>query len=232
MSIITRFLSQVTDKQFKLARDLMSMAMADGEVTLKEVEAINEICQKEGISEEQLKECLQGNYSNIRSEMPRTKTERENYLANLIYIIGADEYCAPQEIYLFQIIAGRMGLNNMHVVSLFILYASDKFFKGRHSKIILNSFLKNYIDPVGKYYHENMKHIRLMYETIARHTNRLNDAEKDHRQLERNLRKATQVLLENEILVKEFSKVRLNFERLLQVEEKRALDRFSGGESK
>ena len=132
MSIITRFLSQVTDKQFKLARDLMSMAMADGEVTLKEVEAINEICQKEGISEEQLKECLQGNYSNIRSEMPRTKTERENYLANLIYIIGADEYCAPQEIYLFQIIAGRMGLNNMHVVSLFILYASDKFFKGRH----------------------------------------------------------------------------------------------------
>lgn len=226
MSIITRFLSQVTDKQFKLARDLISMAMADGEVTLKEVEAIKEICQKEGISEEQLKECMQGNYSNIRSEMPRTKIERENYLANLIYIIGADEYCAPQEIYLFQIIAGRMGLNNMHVVSMFILYASDEFFKGLHSKIILNSFLKNYIDPIGKYYDENMKHIRIIYDTVARHSKRLDDAEKDRKQLEHNLKKATQVLLENEILVREFAKVRTNFERLLQVEEQRALLKF------
>lgn len=226
MSIITRFLSQVTDKQFKLARDLISMAMADGEVTLKEVEAIKEICQKEGISEEQLKECLEGNYSNIRSEMPRTKIERENYLANLIYIIGADEYCAPQEIYLFQIIAGRMGLNNMHVVSLFILFASDEFFRGLQSKKILCSFLKNYIDPVGKYYDENMKHIRLMYDTVARHTERLENPDENQKQLERNLRRATQVLLENEILVNEFAKVKLNFERLLQVEEQRALLKY------
>lgn len=226
MSIITRFLSQVTDKQFKLARDLISMAMADGEVTLKEVEAIKEICQKEGISEEQLKECLEGNYSNIRSEMPRTKIERENYLANLIYIIGADEYCAPQEIYLFQIIAGKMGLNNMHVVSLFILFASDEFFRGLQSKKILCSFLKNYIDPVGKYYDENMKHIRLMYDTVAKHTERLENPDENQKQLERNLRRATQVLLENEILVNEFAKVKLNFERLLQVEEQRALYKF------
>lgn len=226
MSIITRFLSQVTDKQFKLARDLISMAMADGEVTLKEVEAIKEICQKEGISEEQLKECLEGNYSNIRSDMPRTKIERENYLANLIYIIGADEYCAPQEIYLFQIIAGRMGLNNMHVVSLFILFASDEFFRGLQSKKILCSFLKNYIDPVGKYYDENMKHIRLMYDTVAKHTERLENPDENQKQLERNLRRATQVLLENEILVNEFAKVKLNFERLLQVEEQRALLKY------
>lgn len=225
-SIITRFMSQVTDRQFKLARDLMSMAMADGEVTLKEVEAIKEICRIEGISEEQLLECLQGNYDNIRAEMPRTRIEREKYLANLIYVIGIDEYCAPQEIYLFQIIAGRMGLNNMQVTSLFILYASDSFFKGLHSKKILCSFMKNFIDPVGKYYDENMKHIRLMYDTVARHTERLGDMEEDRKLLERNLKRATQVLLENEILVAEFAKVKLNFERLLQVEEQRALHKF------
>lgn len=223
-SIITRFMSQVTDRQFKLARDLMSMAMADGEVTLKEVEAIKEICKIEGISEEQLSECLQGHYDNIRAEMPRTKIEREKYLANLIYIIGIDEYCAPQEIYLFQIIAGRMGLNNMQVTSLFILYASDSFFKGLHSKKILCSFLKNFIDPVGKYYNENMKHIRLMYDTVARHTE--GDMEEGRKQLECNLKRVTQVLLENEILVAEFAKVKLNFERLLQVEEQRALHKF------
>jgi len=62
-----------------------------------------------------------------------------------------------------------------------------------------------------------------MYDTVARHTIRLNDVEKDRKQQEHNPRKATRVLLENEILVKEFAKVRINFERLLQVEEQRAL---------
>ena len=72
MSIITRFLTEVTDPQFKLARDLVAMAMADGEVTLKEIEAIKDICEIEGISTEQLKECLQSNFERIlRTEEQR-----------------------------------------------------------------------------------------------------------------------------------------------------------------
>lgn len=226
MSIITRFLSDVTEPQFKLARDLMAMAMADGEVTLKEIEAIKEICQIEGITKEQLEECLKGNFENIRSELPRTKRERENYLASLIFVIGADEYCAPQEIYLFQIIASRMGLNQMHVVSMFIMYASDEFFKGLQSKKILQSFMKNLIDPIGKYYDENMKHIRMMYDTIARHTEQTGDVEKDRKLLSQNLRRATEVFLQNEILVDLFARVKTNFERLLRTEEQRALMRY------
>lgn len=130
-SIITRFMSQVTDRQFKLARDLMSMAMADGEVTLKEVEAIKEICKIEGIREEQLSECLRGHYDNIRAEMPRTRIEREKYLANLIYVIGVDEYCAPQEIYLFQISHWQDGVKqyagNFAVYSLCLRYILQGF---------------------------------------------------------------------------------------------------------
>ena len=225
-SIITRFMDQVIDPQFKLARDLTAMAMADGEVTLKEVEAIKTICQIEGISEEDLSSCLQGDWGRLRTEVPRTKKERENYLAKLIYVIGADEYCAPQEIYLFQIIAGRLGLNQLHVVSLFIMYASDKFFKSQSSKKIICSFMKNYIDPVSKYYAENLKHIRLMYDTVAKHTPQMENAAEDRLQLERNLRRTTEILLENNILVEEFSRVRVNFERLLRNEEQRALHRF------
>ena len=39
MSIITRFLTIVTEPQFKLARDLTAMAIADGQVTPEEKEA-------------------------------------------------------------------------------------------------------------------------------------------------------------------------------------------------
>jgi hypothetical protein len=36
MSIIIKFLSVVTEPQFKLARDLTAMAVADGEITPEE----------------------------------------------------------------------------------------------------------------------------------------------------------------------------------------------------
>ena len=66
MSIITIFLAVVTEPQFKLARDLTAMAIADGQVTLEEKEAMSTICH-------------------------------------------------------FQVIASRMGLNQMDVIGLFLL---------------------------------------------------------------------------------------------------------------
>lgn len=45
MSIITKFLAVVTEPQFKLARDLTAMAIADGHVTPEEMEAMRTICQ-------------------------------------------------------------------------------------------------------------------------------------------------------------------------------------------
>ena len=54
MSIINRFLTVITEPEFKLARDLTAMAIADGEVTPEEKEAISTICQIEGIDEAKL----------------------------------------------------------------------------------------------------------------------------------------------------------------------------------
>ena len=54
MSIISKFLTVVTEPQFKLARDLTAMAIADGEVTPEEKEAMTAICHLEGIDETKL----------------------------------------------------------------------------------------------------------------------------------------------------------------------------------
>ena len=59
MSLITRFISSVTEPQFMLARDLMALAVADGEITNEEKDAISTICHLEGIDEEQLINNLQ-----------------------------------------------------------------------------------------------------------------------------------------------------------------------------
>lgn len=109
MSIINRFLTVVTEPEFKLARDLTAMAIADGELTPDEKEAISAICHIEGIDQRKLLENLTGKGEQVAEEMPQTRRSKEEYLRNLIKLIGADSHAAPQEVYLFQIIAGRQA---------------------------------------------------------------------------------------------------------------------------
>lgn len=71
MSIITRFLTVVAEPQFKLARDLTAMAIADGEVTNEEKEAISVICHLEGIDERKLREALKNGSSMLKKKCPK-----------------------------------------------------------------------------------------------------------------------------------------------------------------
>lgn len=227
MSIITRFLSAVTEPEFKLARDLTAMAIADGEVTPEEKEAMSTICHLEGIDESKLLESLRGGYENIHEEMPNSRQEREGYLRNLIKLIGADGYAAPQEVYLFQIVASKMGLNQMDVIGLFMLTANRKYFTGGTGSRILASFLKNYIDPKAKSEKANRENLRTIYETVATHTEVSQDEELDREVLRQNLARATVTFLENTILIREFADVGLDFAIMAKQEEQNIFKRYT-----
>lgn len=218
MSIITRFLAVVTEPQFKLARDLTAMAIADGHITQEEKEAISAICHLEGIDEAHLLESLQGGYDQVQEEMPKDIKGREGYLRELISLIGADEYVAPQEAFLFQIIAGRIGLNQMEVVGLFLTTANRRYFEGDIGAKVFHSFLKNHIDPKSKRESENRENLRAIFETVACNTEQLADVDADCELLRQNLERAMQAFLENKILIKEFSDMKLDFRRILQEE--------------
>lgn len=225
MSIITRFLAIVTEPQFKLARDLTAMSIADGEITPEEKEAISIICHLEGVDEKRLMDALRGGYDKISEEMPNTRQEKEVYLRDLIKLIGADGYSAPQEVYLFQIIASRMGLNQMDVIGLFLLTATRQYFQGDAGAKILASFLKNYIDPKGKTEKSNRENLRTIYDTVASNTPISQDEEVDKEILRQNLARATETFLENKILIKEFADVGLNFSAMAKQEEKNIFKR-------
>ena len=229
MSIITRFLAVVTEPQFKLARDLMAMAIADGEVTYEERTAMSAICKLEGIDEAQLMASLRGGTAGFGPELSRTgfgdaeggsdvwvpqsRQEKEAYLRDVIKLIGADGYAAPEEVYLFQIIAGRMGLNQMDVVGLFLLTATRNYFQGDAGARILASFLKNHIAPKSKTERANRESLRTIYDTVAKNTEVCHDEELDRELLRQNLARATETFLENELLMKEFADIGLNFRR-------------------
>jgi len=226
MSIITRFLAVVTEPQFKLARDLTAMAIADGQVTLEEKEAMSTICHLEGIDENKLMEALRGGYDKVNEEMPNSRQEKEVYLRDIIKLIGADGYSAPQEVYLFQIIASRMGLNQMDVIGLFLLTATRQYFKGDAGARILASFLKNYIDPKGKTDKSNRENLCTIYDTVASNTPISQDKEVDKEILRQNLARATEVFLENKILIKEFADVGLDFSIMARQEEQNVFKKY------
>lgn len=227
MSIITRFLAVVTEPQFKLARDLTAMAIADGQVTPEEKEAMSTICHLEGVDENKLMEALRGGYDKVSEEMPSSRQEKELYLRDVIRLIGADGYSAPQEIYLFQIIASRMGLNQMDVIGLFLLTATRQYFQGDAGARILTSFLKNYIDPKGKSERNNRENLRTIYETVANNTPVSQDIEVDKEILRQNLARATETFMENKILIKEFADVGLNFSAMAKQEEQNVFKRYT-----
>lgn len=227
MSIITRFLDVVTEPQFKLVRDLTAMAIADGEVTPEEKEAISTICHIEGVDETKLMDALRGGYDKVNEEMPNSRQEKEVYLRDIIKLIGADGYSAPQEVYLFQIIASRMGLNQMDVIGLFLLTATRQYFKGDTGAKILVSFLRNYIDPKGKTEKSNRENMRAIYETVANNTPVCQDIELDKEILKQNLARATETFLENKILIKEFADVGLDFALMAKQEEENTFKRYT-----
>ena len=233
MSIITRFLAVVTEPQFKLARDLMAMAIADGEVTYEERTAMSAICKLEGIDEAQLMASLRGGTTGFGDAeggsdvwVPQSRQEKEAYLRDVIKLIGADGYAAPEEVYLFQIIAGRMGLNQMDVVGLFLLTATRNYFQGDAGARILASFLKNHIAPKSKTERANRESLRTIYDTVAKNTEVCHDEELDRELLRQNLARATETFLENELLMKEFADIGLNFATMLKEEEELIFRRY------
>lgn len=226
MSIITKFLSVVTEPQFKLARDLTAMAVADGEITPEEKEAISTICHLEGVDEKKLLDALRGGYENVDEEIPKTRHDKEGYLRDVIKLIGADGYAAPQEVYLFQIIASRMGLNQMDVISMFLLTATRQYFKGDMGAKILTSFLHNYIDPKGKSEKDNRENLHIIYNTIASNTEMSQDTDVDQEILRQIFARATEAFMENKILIKEFHDVGLDFTVMVKQEEAFVLKRY------
>ena len=227
MSIINKFLTVVTEPEIKLARDLTAMAIADGELTPEEKDAISALCHIEGIDERKLLENLKDRNESIVEEIPKERRAKEEYLRTLIKLIGADGYTAPQEAFLFQIIASKLGMNQMDVVGLFMLTTNRKFFRGDVGSKIFNSFLRNQIDPMGKTESENRDNLRSIYDTIAAHTNTLQDDEAYIKLLRQNLANATETFLENKILMNGFKRAGLDFCRILKEEEMKVFMKYT-----
>ena len=223
MSIIARLLTEVADPQVMMARDLLAIALADGQVTPEEKAVIADICAAEGITEEQLIGSLNGDHDVAAQKVLRTYAETRDYLRTLIQLIGADGHASAHEVHLFQVIAGKLGLTQAEVLMVFIEGTTHRYFEGPTGTQVMGSFMKNLIDPKGKSEADNRMCLRTIYDTVATHITDARDEAEFAERLQQSLARTSDAFVSNQILVKEFADVGLDFCVMVRQEEIMAL---------
>ncbi len=226
MGLLTKLFMDSADEEFKLAQDLVAIAIADGEISAAERKMITDICQKEGISGETVNDCLLGFDDGIDSLIPADKREKMAYLSKLVRVMGVDGKCANMEIYLLEIIASKLGISHMELVSIVLMTATRSYFSGDTGSRALASFLQNVIDPKGKTLRDNRQNLRNLFDRMAENIPSRQNAEEDEAAFVKAMNSATDLLMENSLLCNEFRMIGIDFETVLMDEREQAIRRW------
>ena len=227
MGLLTKLFIDSADDEFKLAQDLVGIAIADGEISEAEQKVINEICKSEGMTNDTIADCLMGFDKEADALVPTKKREKMDYLSKLIRVMGADGHSSHMEIYLLEIIASKMGISHMELVSLVLMTATRKYFSGDTGAKTLSSFLHNVIDPKGKNLRDNRDNINKIFDLIAENISQLRNAEEDRNAFTQAISSASELLFENALLDKEFKDLGIDFKRVVAEEREQAIRRWT-----
>lgn len=226
MGLLTKIFNDVSDTEFKLAQDLVAIAIADGEISDAERKLIIDICQREGISSETVNDNLLGFDKDVKSLVPVKHRDKTDYITNLIRVMCIDGQSTHMEIYLLEIIASKMGINHMELVSLVLMTATRRFFSGDTGTRALTSFLHNEVDPKGKSLHDNRNNIKKLFDMMAENVPQLKDEEEDKVAFVKAINAATEMLMENSLLCNEFRSIGIDFETVLMDEREKTIRRW------
>lgn len=227
MGLLAKLFNDASDAEFKLAQDLVGIAMADGEISDAERKVISEICQSEGISDDTMQDCLMGLDKNINNQIPDKRKEKADYLSKLIRVMGVDGYSSHMEIYLLELIASKMGVGHMELVSLVLMTATRRNFPGETGSKALASFLKNVIDPKSKSLRNNRDNIRKLFDLMAENVPQVQNEEEDRAAFMKAMDKATELLMENTLLISEFRTMGIDLKTILMEERAQAIRRWT-----
>lgn len=226
MGLLAKLFNDASDTEFKLAQDLVAIAMADGEISEAERKVIADICQSEGISKETIKDCMMGFGEVAKIHVPVKRRDKSEYLTKLIRVMGVDGKSSHMEIYLLEIIASKMGISHLELVSLVLMTATRKNFPGDIGSKTLASFLKNDIDPKSKTLRDNRDNIRKIFDMMATNIPQLQDEEEDKAMFVKAMNAATILLTENSLLSNEFRAMGIDFDTVLMDEREQAIRRW------
>ena len=145
MGLVNWFICNLENPNTVLARDMVTMAVIDGEFTTDEKEELLRICQEEHITNTELWDALRGTFHDVTMDLPKSMEDRLKYVCYLINIMETDEYCSPLEIHALVVIARKFGISPMEIISILLGKVQDGQVEKHREFKILKSFVDNYI---------------------------------------------------------------------------------------
>ena len=227
MGLLAKIFKDSSDSEFKLAQDLVAIAIADGNISNTERQEIEKICQTEGISSETVNDCFLGFDQGAVAHVPIRHKERASYMSKLVRVMAVDGVSAHMEIYLLQIIASKLGIGYLELVSLVLSTATRANFQGDIGSRALKSFISNAIDPKGRPVQKNIENLRKIFDIMAESVPQLQNVEDDRHAFIHAMESASELLFENAMLDKEFKDMGIDFKLVLAEERERAIKRWT-----
>lgn len=227
MGLLAKIFKDSSDSEFKLAQDLVAIAVADGNISDAERQEIEKICQTEGISSETVNDCFLGFDQGAVAHVPIRHKERASYMSKLVRVMAVDGVSAHMEIYLLQIIASKLGIGYLELVSLVLSTATRANFQGDIGSRALKSFISNAIDPKGRPVQKNIENLRKIFDIMAESVPQLQNVEDDRHAFIHAMESASELLFENAMLDREFKDMGIDFKLVLAEERERAIKRWT-----
>ncbi len=99
-------------KRQRQLRNIVVMAMADGQISEREVNLVADRCAELGLNEDDLHQAiLHGLDDEAALELPPSEPDRESLMVDLIRMMGADGRLDESEKRLFALAAAKMGIS-------------------------------------------------------------------------------------------------------------------------
>ena len=141
MGIVDWFTNKLDTDERDLVRDLVSVAIADKELTSEEQQAILEICEVEDITNVELMDSIR----NVKtgSKMLHTLDEKKRFLLHLVRVMSADEKYPELEMHIIEIIAKKLGLNPLQIVAFVLDEIEDNNIRTDEGVTIARQFVNH-----------------------------------------------------------------------------------------
>ena len=124
MGIFDMFINKSKREDLSHIKVLLALALADGKIDKAELAAIAAVCQREHISESELKRCLE-NPDSIEFEQPKDHETKVKYLRDMVCIMMADGDIDKNEFVLCKLTAETLGFRHEVIDAMILDIISD-----------------------------------------------------------------------------------------------------------
>ena len=143
MGIVDWFTNDLSTEERALTRDLLSVAIADHELSEEEQKAILEICETEDISLVEMMDSIRDKKSGAK--LLRSTDEKKRYLLHLIKMMSVDGRFPSLELHIIEVVAKKLEVNPMQLLSFVLDEISESRISKDDGLVIINNYVKHYI---------------------------------------------------------------------------------------